>query len=477
MRSERILLIVACMVGSTYGPTALCQPLWEQLDEGLSTSGPRCFLEDTENDILYVSGAFAMAGEDVISPGIMSWDGEQFSAMACGFNWDCVSPFSAGGLGNGGIVTLAFWNGELYAGGDIDQIDGEPAFNVARWDGMNWVSLGVGLDRSVTRLHGYPDGLYAVGSFTHAGGQEANGLARWDGEQWHSVFDLPLFDDEVNLIYDMAWYNDHIYICGNFGDGNGIRDIAYYDGTAWASVGGGFGGAFSLVNLLEEHNGLLYVAGAFARTQPYGPSDNPGCGIVTWDGTNWGQLGEGTCGSVNPAIYRMVWIQDTLYVTGRFDRIGGVPTGRVGRWDGTRWCSLVPPNYFYPDIGALGAFRDTLLIGGTFWIAGTDSIERVAKWVGGNYTSACGGPTGIDDTGTVVRDLLIFPNPATDHVRIEFPLSTIGEQLVLFDATGRLVDTWRIDRSTMDLDLSHLALGSYAVWTTAGQQARVVLVR
>ncbi|MBK9627161.1 MAG: T9SS type A sorting domain-containing protein [Flavobacteriales bacterium] len=125
----------------------------------------------------------------------------------------------------------------------------------------------------------------------------------------------------------------------------------------------------------------------------------------------------------------------------------------------------------------MGAFRDTLLIGGTFWIAGTDSIERVAKWVGGNYTSACGGPTGIDDTGTVVRDLLIFPNPATDHVRIEFPLSTIGEQLVLFDATGRLVDTWRIDRSTMDLDLSHLALGSYAVWTTAGQQARVVLVR
>ncbi len=267
----------------------------------------------------------------------------------------------------------------------------------------------------------------------------------------------------MNLIYDMAWYNDHIYICGNFGDGNGIRDIAYYDGTAWASVGGGFGGAFSLVNLMEEHNGLLYVAGAFARTQPYGPSDNPGCGIVTWDGTNWGQLGEGTCGSVNPAIYRMTWIQDTLYVTGRFDRIGGVPTGRVGRWDGTRWCSLVPPNYFYPDIGALGAFRDTLLIGGTFWIAGTDSIERVAKWVGGNYTSACGGPTGLDAIqASCCAEPVIFPNPANDRIRIEFPSSTIGEQLVLFDATGRVVETWWIDRSTMDLDLSHLALGSYA---------------
>jgi hypothetical protein len=138
---------------------------------------------------------------------------------------------------------------------------------------------------------------------------------------------------------------------------------------------------------------------------------------------------------------------------------------------------LVPPNYFYPDIGALGAFRDTLLIGGTFWVAGTDSIERVAKWVGGTYTSACGGPTGLTPSDPVVRELLIFPNPANERIRIEFPASTIGEQLVLFDATGRVVETWRIDRSTMDLDLSHLALGSYTVWTSEGQQARLVLVR
>lgn len=464
------------MIWSAVNRPAQCQSLWANMDEGLSTSGPRCFLEDTQNDILYVSGAFAMAGEDVISPGIMTWDGEHFSAMDCGFNWDCVSPFSSGGLGNGGVGTLTFWNGELYAGGDIYLINGQPASNVARWDGTTWQSLGLGLDGIVYRLHGYPDGLYAVGSFTHAGGIEANELARWDGEAWHSVYGLPLYDD-VNLIYDMAWYNDQIYICGNFGSANGISDIAYYDGTAWASVGNGIRGSFSQVNLLEVHNGLLYVAGAFAQTQPYGPPDNPGCGIVTWDGANWGQLGDGTCGSGNPTIYRMTWIQDTLYVTGRFSRIGGVPTGRVGRWDGTQWCSLVPPNYFYPDIGALGAYRDTLLIGGTFWEAGPDSIIRVGKWVGGDYTSACGLPTGVVPTEPIENELAIFPNPASDHIRIEFPDSAIGEQLVLFDATGRMVDTWRIDRSKTQLDLSQFGSGSYVLKTSAGQQARFVIAR
>lgn len=271
----------SCMAGYS-------QSLWTSLDQGLSTSGPRCLLEDTLSDVLYISGAFAMAGEDVISPGIVKWDGAQFSPMACGFNWDCVSPFSAGGLGNGGIVTIAFWNGELFAGGDIYSINGSPAYNVARWDGTAWQPLASGLDGPVSRLHGYSDGLYAVGVFTHADGLEANGLARWDGTAWHAVFDLPqLSTFTINRVYDVAWYNGELYICGNFVGANGMVCIARHNGTSWQAVGNGIRGPFSLVNLLEVHNGLLYVAGAFAQSSPYGPPENPGCGIVTWDGENW----------------------------------------------------------------------------------------------------------------------------------------------------------------------------------------------
>jgi len=231
---------------------------------GLSFGGPRCLLEDQQADILYVSGAMSGSVAGVTSPGILTWDGTSFSAMDCGFNWDCVSPLSGGGLANGGIGTMAFWNGELYAGGDIYSINGEPAYNVARWDGSAWHNLGSGLDGLVTRLHGFDDGLYATGYFNNAGGQLAHGLARWDGTQWHSVFDFPLLSGpDLNYIHDVAWYQGQLYVGGNFVDDAGRNCIVRYDGSAWVSVESGIRGSFSLVNLLEVHDDLLYVAGAF----------------------------------------------------------------------------------------------------------------------------------------------------------------------------------------------------------------------
>lgn len=418
-----------------------------------------------------------VAGDGTIIPGVCKWDGASYHAMDCGFNWDCTPPINTSGLANGGILSIAFWNGELYAGGDIYSINGEPAYNIARWDGSSWQNLGGGLNSQVWRLHGYADGLYAVGLFTHADGVEVNGLARWDGSAWHSVFDLPQFGSTINRVYDVAWYNGELYICGNFIGDDGVLRLARYDGSVWRSVGTGIQGSFSSVNLLEVHDGLLYVAGAFAQTQPYGPPENPGCGIVTWDGEQWGTLDEGTCGSANPTIYRMTWIQDTLYVTGRFDRIGGVPTGRVAKWDGHRWCSLVPPDYFYPDIGAIGSYRDTLIVGGSFTVAGPDNIDRIAKWVGGSYTSACGIATGIEPPEQTVSSISTFPNPAKDHLNVTMPNDLIGSMIALYDAAGRMVLTTRIDQASMMIDISALANGTYVLRSGDHERSRIEVLR
>ncbi len=444
---------------------------------GLSFGGPRCLLEDQQADILYVSGAMSGSVAGVTSPGILTWDGTSFSAMDCGFNWDCVSPLSGGGLANGGIGTMAFWNGELYAGGDIYSINGEPAYNVARWDGSAWHNLGSGLDGLVTRLHGFDDGLYATGYFNNAGGQLAHGLARWDGTQWHSVFDFPLLSGpDLNYIHDVAWYQGQLYVGGNFVDDAGRNCIVRYDGSAWVSVESGIRGSFSLVNLLEVHDDLLYVAGAFGQSGSYGPPDNPGCGIVTWDGEQWGTLGEGTCGSPNPTIYRMSWIQDTLYVTGRFNTIGGVPSGRVAKWDGSRWCSLVPPDYFYPDIVALGSFRDTLIVGGSFTIAGADSIDRIAQWIGGGYTSACGITVGLEDTLPDAANVSVHPNPASTVVFFAGALPLGPLPLMLYDATGRMIRHTVLgpDR-TMEID--DLSSGCYVVHLPNQVVLRLVVQR
>lgn len=367
-------------------------------------------------------------------------------------------------MANGGILTMAFWNGELYAGGDIYLINGEPAYNIARWDGNAWQHLGTGLNALVTRIRAYEDGLYVTGYFDQAGDVTAHGVARWDGTMWHSVFDLPLLSSSAgyNRVNDVAWYNGELYIGGNLQGQNDMVDIARYDGTMWRAVGQGIQGSFSAVNLLEVHDGLLYVAGGFAQTQPFGPPDNPGCGIVTWNGEEWGTLGEGTCGSPNPTIYRMSWIRDTLYVTGRFNTIGGVPSGRVAKWDGTRWCSLVPPDYFYPDIVALGSFRDTLLVGGSFVVAGPDSIDRVAQWVGGNYTSACGTGVGLEESEQNEDGLHLYPNPASTRVTLSGDLPVGSNEVTVHDATGRIVDTHRLS-ANRSFGIEALPAGCYFV--------------
>jgi len=467
---------VVCALGTR---SASSQVLWQELGGGMGMGGPQCFLADTIGDVLFISGASTEAGNEVTSPGIFKWDGSQYSPLGCGFNWDCVTPLSNGGLANGGILSLAFWNSELYAGGDIYSINGQPAHYIARWDGDSWQPLAGGLDNVVIRLHGFADGLYATGYFTHADGIEANGLARWDGAAWHSVFDMPNFNfssSVTNIINDVAWYRNELYVAGNFGSAENRVDLARWDGTNWLSVGNGIRGSFSTVNLLDVHNDLLYIAGGFAQSGQFGPPENPGCGIVTWNGTEWGTLGEGTCGAYNPTIYRTTWIQDTLYVLGRFDRIGGMPAGRLAKWDGTRWCNMLPPNYFYPDIGALGSFRDTLLIGGSFTTAGPDSIDRIAQWVGGNYTTLCSDEVGVLEH-EAVGDLVVFPNPATNTITFLGPAGNLNKAVItVFDPLGKIVLNGVLDAQGT-VAVGQLAQGAYSAHIRPRNSDRAFVAR
>jgi len=46
----------------------------------------------------------------------------------------------------GEVWAFTEFNGRLVAGGTFDNADGNPARNIAIWDGVKWDSLGEGLD-------------------------------------------------------------------------------------------------------------------------------------------------------------------------------------------------------------------------------------------------------------------------------------------------------------------------------------------
>ena len=68
---------------------------------------------------------------------------------------------------------------------------GQPASNIARWNGSNWATLGSGdnngVNGNVRAMAVSGSDLYVAGTFTLAGGEPANSLARWDGNVWHGL--------------------------------------------------------------------------------------------------------------------------------------------------------------------------------------------------------------------------------------------------------------------------------------------------
>lgn len=480
------------LIGQVHGLTLCAQSpsLFESIGSGVHYGGGIvCFLEDQIQDVLYMGGTSYYAG-GVVSPGIFKWDGVEYHAVGCGFNWDCESQL--GGVASPNpVFSLAMWNGELYAGGYLVTWSGEYQLNgIARWDGVQWNPLAGGLSlgqgNGVKRLRSMPDGLYVTGVFTHADDTlEVNGLARWDGEQWHKVYDLPKFSSgsSPNIINDVAWYDGKIWIGGNFA-GSGVSDLAFYDGTEWTTVGNGLLGVFSTVNVLYVRDGLLYIGGSFADYPPHGHPDNPGSGIVAWDGEQWRDFAGGTRGSANAAVLDLHWIRDTLFVVGHFQLIGGVPTDRLAYWDhdAQRWCGLVPPNYFYPSIVALGSYRDTLVVGGSFVVAGPDSINRVARWVGQDYVDSCGVALGLDvDHAVGSNGLQVWPNPSSGLLHIDDGWQG-GGVLLVYDGLGRVVHEQVLPIAgggPLVLDLTAWAPGTYLarVLRNNGQVAMARFVR
>ena len=131
------------------------------------------------NDRLYVAGSFSRCPEHAGVPtnpgsGIVAWDGTSWDDLGGG---TCGSP-------NGSVLSMAWWNDELYACGIFDVMGGQPGGRLAKWDGERWCMLtppsfwGVG---GPAALEVYNDSLYIGGSFLVAGGDSMSCFVKWTG--------------------------------------------------------------------------------------------------------------------------------------------------------------------------------------------------------------------------------------------------------------------------------------------------------
>lgn len=287
------------------------------------------------NGYLVLAGRFAGVN-GVSAPNVLAWDGgttisdlgqpipnvrvndlELFQGgVAFGgnvpdpnyvYHWDGSTVNTIGGMVSGHIRCLCTFNGDLYAGGTFDEIDGVPISRIARWNGTSWQGLGMGLNDVVRTMAVHNGQLYVGGAFTATsdGVQSLAGIARWDGTSWNAVG--AGLDDDVKKLISTP---EGLWVAGSFdGTADGNLELGHYavtDGSAFAPL---FDGGTGVV----DDEGMIV--------------DVPGYGYMAKADLKYMRIRSG--GAWRSSILRKIncaaAFQGDVYVGGAFEGMGDVP--------------------------------------------------------------------------------------------------------------------------------------------------------
>jgi hypothetical protein len=295
---------------------------------------------------LIAAGSFTRAGA-ISAVGIASWDGANWSQL--------------GGSANGPVYSLAIDDTAtgpgLFAGGDFDSLgQASHVGGIARWNGVAWEHVGVGMNGAVNALATFDDGngksLYASGAFSTAGGVITSGVARWNPatSSWSALQGGVNNDAYATAVFDDGSGNA-LYVGGAFSFAGGIsaHGVARWNGSSWAPVGAGLdhGTVFALGVFDDGAGPALYAGGGFTQS-----GGVPIRGIANWDGANWTPLGAGMSFSTS-SIVRALASVDTgsgrgaeLWAGGDFTTAGANPSKHVAVWRG---CSASVETFCFGD--------------------------------------------------------------------------------------------------------------------------------
>jgi hypothetical protein len=443
-----LLLTLLCLNGSAQN--------WEQF--GYPSHHIRGFYTDTVDDVLYIMGSFARMNGDTMQS-IAKYDGSNFSQVQ---NIGVTSCSSLPGCPY--VIFTERINDTIYLSGAMDEMDSIEVNGIARLYNNHWDSLQSGLHNEFGSSSGYiadmvefEGQLIACGGFYSIGDSVCLGTAVWAGEKWHCLPNPPLSDGSSCSNNCMAIYQGELYMGGNCHDSiENPNDVFRWNGNGWDAIG--INSNMADISKMLVYKGELYVSGSMSLN-----AGDPGDNIARWNGTQWNSVGGGT----DNGIADMKIIEDELYVVGQFAQAGtpgnSIPAKNIAKWDGEKWCGFASD--FNYGIGALGYYNDTIYVGGSFSEVDGMAIDRLAKWIGGDFVDTCNTPiTGIPTVGfgATVNEVNLFPNPASSQVIIAANNITI---ITIYNLLGVLVyeKKYASKVNGTTLNLSALGTGNYIV--------------
>lgn len=371
MRNWLFLLVV-------FGHTsAMAQPNWGSTGHPGFVWSAGVLATTAGEDTLFYAGSLGLGGDwNLTNQAIYYTNGE----------WDTIP-----GIISGNVRSIIQYHDTLIIGGTIDILNGQPAANIAYFDGALWQPYG-SLGSAVHRFRVIEDTLYAIGGFNDADGIPVTGVVKRVGNSWIGVGFL---EGISPFVLDIAKYNGDLIIASN-ATVNGVRSMFHLVDGVWLPLGTGIFGGLSTAGTLAVFQNSLYIGGNFSPNQ-----GNAGTGVMRWDGTSYHGVGLGiervvgtgttTCGSQIILHNDLIWvIHGCMYA-------GGVESRGVATWDGIQWCGVPGDIQGYNDGGAarIAFYKDTLfasLYGD--YVEDSIYVNRLTKFVGPTYFGECSGPVG-----------------------------------------------------------------------------------
>jgi hypothetical protein len=348
----------------------------------------------TSTNELYLCGRIGLAGGDM-AYNIAKWDGNNWRSLGNGIGRSIISKIQAGRVND---ISSNSDNEILVAG---DRIFGGKVLNsVGKWNKTNesWEGLGNGLQNTINTITEDSDGnILAGGSFRESnfseGGTNLNRIAQFTNASWQPMDEG--FNDEVYVIYADE---DYIIAGGRFGNPFGLS-IWNKNTQIWESIQGT---GTSVYDIKKGPDGKIYIAGRFRFIQ----GEEEFFNIVAWDGSNFHQVGNG----ISSTIYAIEFLSNGNLIAG-----GSFSTNRAnGRLNAI--AELKSDNEWYPlgeglddDVLAITISKEgAIIVGGEFNASGDKTVKYMAAWDGTEWVGFENGPNGLVRTLHRDNDGLIW---------------------------------------------------------------------
>ena len=441
----------------------------------------RMFLDSLHNEIILVS----VNGSTICNTkfkGVVAYNGNGFHDLDKGFNlydpnaqansllaWDCIT----------------YGNQTLFAGG-FESVGSDTLYckSIALWNGAIWDTFPTHVfSNKVNNSGGGFCGflknqgkLWMYGGFDTIGNTLSQNLVAYDGNTFTAVPTMPANNYyPYHPITKMIAYKNKLIAGGNFYNYNSSNStftffrLAQFDGTSWAEMDNGIQGSIGFVYDMAIYQDTLYISGAWDKS-----AGNAGNYIVKWDGNHLYDAGfGGFCGYGN--VRSLVPFHNRLYAFGNFPCAANQKAFGVAYYENGAW-TVPQDSVAGPSIGNGLVYNDELyMCGGFESINGDTTIHLFAKLLCPDFDAATGCVSSVRQNYLQELNVNVYPNPVSDKITVEIN-QNIAQDLTLniFDTLGQQIYSTKIHEQKQELNLSFLKPGVYYIKMNASSGQRVV---